>query len=338
MVRIQSIEWFQCSIPLHHPVRLPAATVLERKPLLARITDADGIAGWGEASPLEGFCGWKNNGELIREALQTAKALSGEAYSPGALESYSPSIAFALSSAVAWIERSRSGLSTGIQLQLVSLLRNASEERDVASGVVKVKVGGDVAQDISFFTSVAEDLPDATIRLDANRRWSSDEAAEFLKEIETKRVDYFEEPCRDWRDFQGLGKRAGVEVAVDESLQEAVARNSGEETEILEQIDAAILKPTMIGSIERCHRLAEQAKNSGCRVVLSSAYETGVGMLGILDLSRRLGADQEPAGLGTYRMLSADILTPPLVMDGLIRLDDVFKGRAVSEGQLIRVE
>ena len=71
---------------------------------------------------------------------------------------------------------------------------------------------------------------------------------------------------------------------------------------------AVVLKPTLLGGISPTLRLANRAKELGITPVISSAYETGVGALGLIALAAGVG--EIPAGLDTYRRLAEDVLDP----------------------------
>jgi hypothetical protein len=56
-------------------------------------------------------------------------------------------------------------------------------------------------------------------------------------------------------------------------------------------------------------------KNLGKTLILSSACETGIGILGITTLAHALGVT-EPLGLGTYPFIQKDVLESPLNFGG----------------------
>lgn len=316
---IQSVEWFTCTIPLKRAIELPGGRLEARNPLFVRITSRDGVEGWGEASPLPGFHGWMPQDKLLEQARRAGATVTGEVYDRGLVEPMAPSIAFAISSAVAWIERGASRDRQPSMLSLASLIRNARTETASRAktewpAVVKLKVGGDVRLDVAGFNTIlAESERSMKVRLDANRNWSYEEASEFVSQIDTSYVDYFEEPFSNWNRFPEFSELSRIDVAVDESLHEA---SSSDVADVLAKANVAVIKPTMMGSLERCSAVASMAIAEGCRVALSSAYETGIGMSGILDLAVRLGEDQEPAGLGTYGALANDVLSTRMDLTG----------------------
>jgi O-succinylbenzoate synthase len=73
---------------------------------------------------------------------------------------------------------------------------------------------------------------------------------------------------------------------------------------------AVVLKPTLLGGISRSLRFASEAKALGIKVVVSSAYESGVGTGALVALAAMVG--DEPVGLDTYRRLADDVIEVPL--------------------------
>jgi O-succinylbenzoate synthase len=75
---------------------------------------------------------------------------------------------------------------------------------------------------------------------------------------------------------------------------------------------AFVLKPTLLGGLSRTLRVAGQALRLGVTPVVSSAYESGVGMAALVALAAGIGDCPVPAGLDTYRAMAEDVLETPL--------------------------
>ncbi len=173
---------------------------------------------------------------------------------------------------------------------------------------VKLKVGGRaVEEDVELVRALHKIVgDDASVRLDANRAWSFDEAATFARRTANVRFEYVEEPLADPSRLSSLARDYGVPVALDESLV-------GMQPRALEEhgyARAVVLKPTLLGGISPTLRLANRAKQLGITPVISSAYETGVGMLALVALAAGVGDKEVSAGLDTYRRLAGDVLDP----------------------------
>ena len=173
---------------------------------------------------------------------------------------------------------------------------------------IKLKVGArTVAEDARHVRKLVEELGDTiSLRLDANRAWGYEQAAEFLRGA--PRFEYLEEPLADPARLRSL---SGNSVCPSPST----SRWSGWSPEELEEhryARAVVLKPTLLGGISNTLRMAERALRLGMTPVVSSAYESGVGTAALVALAAGIGERPVPAGLDTYRALADDVLDTPL--------------------------
>ena len=204
---------------------------------------------------------------------------------------------------------SLSGLLTGT---LDEVLAQAKVLRMAGYTVVKLKTGRDTLDaDIQCVRALRSVLgPDIQLRLDANRAWSMEAAIAFMRGIQDVDIEYIEEPLQAPEGLETLARRHGVPVALDETLAElgeaALMRHT--------YARAIILKPMLLGGLRASLHLARRAHAAGIRPVASAAFETGIGLLGVLALAASSYPEDIPAGLDTYRFLAADVLQPPLVL------------------------
>ena len=167
--------------------------------------------------------------------------------------------------------------------------------RDEGYRTVKLKVGGrTVAGDLRLVRELGEMLGDSiSLRLDANRAWGYEEAAEFVRAA--PRFEYVEEPLSDPARLPHLAGEFSVPVALDESLVGMEPEELGEHR----YARAVVLKPTLLGGISRTLRTAERALRLGMKPVISSAYESGVGTAALVALAAGIGEHPVAAGLDT---------------------------------------
>lgn len=138
--------------------------------------------------------------------------------------------------------------------------------------------------------------PQYRLRLDVNRAWTLEEALAFARAFTPDDFVYLEEPVQTFEELIRFSELTGFPVAVDESIGENWAR--------IPSLKALVVKPTVVGSIPSLPPHLD--------LVLSSAYESGLGLLHIaLSAPRSL-----PAGLDTYRALKDDILMRPIACEG----------------------
>ena len=119
-------------------------------------------------------------------------------------------------------------------------------------------------------------------------------------------IEYLEEPLREPARLRELFDATGIPVALDESLLEL----RPEELEGRREVGAVVLKPTLLGGLARARQWAATASALNIRPVVSSCFESGVGLLALAAFAWDSTGDAVPAGLDTYRWLGADVVEP----------------------------
>ncbi len=333
-MKLARFDLYRYSLPFYSPLTLGSITLFQREGILLRLSGDDGSEGWGETSPLPGFSA-ESQGEAASRLRRLAASMIGREVNEVWVDPYgefgreldrvAPSVRFGFELAVWNLYGDSSGRTLG---ELVApaprsvvpvngllagspaeVLEETRRMRDAGYTSIKLKVGTrTVVEDVDLFRALGEELgEDISPRLDANRAWDYEEAAEFVGGTAGVRFEYVEEPLADpWRLPELVGE-FGVPVALDESLV-------GMEPEKVEETFAVafVLKPTLLGGISRTLRVAGRAHRLGVTPVISSAYESGVGTAALVALAAGIGDRPVPAGLDTYRAMAEDVLETPL--------------------------
>jgi o-succinylbenzoate synthase len=360
-VKLAGYRLYRYHLPFSEPVRLKKTALRQREGLLVELTGDGGMAGWGEAAPLPGFSREgldEVTGQLrgLADAMVGGKVMVDLLDAEGAFASeldtmsLAPSARFGFELALWDLFAASSGkvlpdLVTprprpAVPVNaLISSPDHAIEEarrlRSAGYEAVKLKVGGRaVEEDVELVRALSEALGgDVSLRLDANRAWSFEEAERFARGTAGLRLEYVEEPLSDPAGLPSLASTCGLPVALDESLTDI-------EPEALEDhgyARAVVLKPTLLGGISRTLRFARLATRLGMRPVISSAYESGVGTSGLVALAAGVGDEEVPAGLDTYRRLAEDVLRPRLKLPApRVDVRALFDGRRGIERRLLR--
>jgi O-succinylbenzoate synthase len=150
-----------------------------------------------------------------------------------------------------------------------------------------------------------ESIPDLSIRLDANRAWSPDEARKFASYINPsyrQRIAFLEEPCKQ------PGESLAFAIAWDETLQHAV-KQEGFALSELTGVKSLVIKLSLIGSIDRCAALVKQAEKLGITSVISSFLESSLGLNQLARLAHWLTPKSVP-GLDTLSMFASQLEVP----------------------------
>jgi o-succinylbenzoate synthase len=271
----------------------------------------------------------------------------------------SPSVRAGISMAVASLEAAVQGVSlarylsdtAGDQLLLNALLWGSREtvlqegRALLAEGyrTFKLKVGReDPAVEAETVLCLHDALgPGAMLRLDANRAWNLETACDFCRSIEKVPVEYFEEPLYEAADLPRFAAETGRDYALDESIAEDLSEMfeynanrldadfleahgwTRKRVMLLQQLlgyaKAIVVKPTMVGEFARLPLMTQQLAGFRGYFVVSSSFESPVGLTQLSNLAVALGGDETAAGLDTFSWFPGGM--SPDVAHSAARLD-----------------
>ena len=168
--------------------------------------------------------------------------------------------------------------------------------------------------------------PDIALRLDVNGAWDLETATERLEAIGRFDIEFVEQPLTS-HDVDGMAelrRRVRVPVAADEAA--ASVRDVRGLLEA-EAADVLVVKPARVGGPGAVAEIAVLAAARGVPVVISTLFETGVGIAAALAIAARLpdvSTDRWPDpldhGLATAGLLEHDLLARSLIVeDGRMR-------------------
>ena len=330
------------TLPLTDPTAAGDTGAL-REGALLELRDGEGRVGWGEAAPLPGF-----SRESAADAVRQLAALPGPG---GTVEEPYPCVRYALELARLSLRAAASGeplprlLSPAPRetVELNALISCGPEDapaqarrlREDGYRAVKLKVGRlPVNEEAALVRRLADELIGVSLRLDANRAWSLETAMAFARGVADVSLEYVEEPLADPALLPRFAEKSGLPVALDESLVRMPASSLADHG----YASAVVLKPTLLGGLSRSLALAARADDLGMKAIVSSAFESGIGTLGLVALAAALPGGA-PAGLDTYRRLGADVLQPPLELGPELDVAKLFGvERALDSRRLEPVE
>jgi O-succinylbenzoate synthase len=137
---------------------------------------------------------------------------------------------------------------------------------------LKIKVGHlELKEEINKIKSIAAIASrQVSLRLDANRSLSVDDAKLLLKGLGRVKIEYFEEPLQDAKLSKILVDECGINVAFDESI------TSGSDLDALKNLGAThvIIKPGRFSSIYAVMLLAKKAQEYSIKPILSHCFES----------------------------------------------------------------
>jgi L-alanine-DL-glutamate epimerase-like enolase superfamily enzyme len=155
--------------------------------------------------------------------------------------------------------------------------------------------------------------PDVRLRIDVNGAWDLPTAEDRLEAIARFDIEYVEQPlpADDTAGAAELRRSVGVPVAADEAVYApAAARRLLSEG----AADVLVVKPARVGGPVAVAEIAAAARAVGVPVVISTIFETGIGIA-----AARACAGGLPGGLAhglaTAGLLEHDLLVAPLAVD-----------------------
>ena len=315
MTRIAQVSTTRLSTPLHTPFVTALRRTTTTDTVVVRVTDDDGLTGWGEAPQV-----WQVTGESLAGAeaclmgplasvvtgrdvddlAATCRAVAGAvAANQGAKA--------ALDVALHDLAARRRGVSLPVFLgaathRVGTDVTLAAGEADglaataanrVADGfrVLKLKVGTDASTDVARVSAVrAAAGPGVTIRLDANQGWTPREAVRAIGTLEELELDVelVEQPVAA-ADLDGLAwvtARVNTPVMADESvyglrdLVEVIRRRAADHVNV---------KLAKCGGLSVGRALLDLAHAHELGTVVGSMMETHLGVGAAASLAAACG-------------------------------------------------
>jgi O-succinylbenzoate synthase len=182
--------------------------------------------------------------------------------------------------------------------------KQAREKRDAGFDTIKFKVGAlDWQQELEMLQQIREEIPEMSIRLDANGAWKPDEALKKLEQLAELNIESIEQPIAPGQTeaLAELCRNSPVLIALDEEL---IGRPfDHQKFSILESAQPAfvVLKPALLGGLGQCHQWICMAEDLGIGWWITSMLESNIGLNAIAQLAAHY-KPLLPQGLGTGQL------------------------------------
>ncbi len=333
-MKIDSLRFYKYALPLHRPIEVHGLKLNKREGLVLHLKSDRDTEGFGEVAPLEGWSEESLN-EAQEQVRELKASLTGREILPGVEKldgkmnswfeelSLRPSVQFGIEMAVLNLiastkntplfqsvvherggHRDHTRVHALLDGTVEEVARQAKKYKDDGFMDMKLKVRGSVDESADKVRAVNEVVRgEVLLHLDANQAWELEDAVRFGREIECSTVAYIEEPLKHVYQTPEFFQETLIPVALDESLMKL----SFEEFKSMDGVDVLILKPTVLGGLERAWQYMQQARALGLAAVISSSFESGLGILTLANLAGCTVRDQA-AGLDTLKWFQQDLL------------------------------
>jgi len=245
MSRIQDVKVQAVDHSLEEPFEISLGKRTSAKNLLITVHTADGVTGYGEASPMPPV-----TGETQEAALATAHSASNLLLSEDCREyrklaarvreTYPGMVStqFAIETAIL-DARCREldiplaelfgGMATPVQTDLTIPIVSPKEARRRAADAVeagfqelKIKTGAGLEADLERIRAVHDAAPEVALKIDANQGWTVKESLTFLTRIQSDGIELelLEQPVRsdDIRGLATITEQSQIPIAADEAV------------------------------------------------------------------------------------------------------------------------
>ncbi|MFG6115159.1 mandelate racemase/muconate lactonizing enzyme family protein [Halobacillus sp. MO56] len=304
-MKLQSIETFRISAPLHTPFKTALRTVTVAETVVVKITCDDGTIGFGEAPPTHVITG-ESLGS-IETAVETIiapnllgmsllerervfemlhRVMVGNTSAKAAIDMalYDCLSQHAGMPLYQFLGGYRDRLETDYTVSVNTVEEMAEDAvRYIQNGfdVLKVKVGkDDIHTDIKRIESIRNAAgKDILIRLDANQGWKPKEAIYAIRKMEDAglNIELVEQPVKA-HDLAGLKQvkdQVDTPIMADESVFSLYDARQVLETDSADLINIKLMKS---GGIYQALKIATIAESYGVECMVGSMIETKIGI------------------------------------------------------------
>lgn len=353
-MKISEMKLFCFSLPLKQDILIGNNLITKRTGLILELTDKNQNIGYGEISPLPFYSdesmvqGEEEMGEVSKSILNLSISSTDDIFDFTKAAKLSGSVSFGIESALletlsrSLNKKTEQLLSENSLNEIVinallsgrkqEIIDKAKELKNRNYRSVKLKVGSlSVEQATELTEQVNQVLTgQAAIRLDFNQRWRLNDIIRFYGNVKQLPIEYLEEPLADISQMNQLDSDPlNIPFALDEQLRTI----SPHEISAFKNLKAVILKPTVLG-LGRTLEFAKIAREHKILSVISSTFESQVGMVMLARVASSLNQNNCPMGLDTIDVFAESLLDEPSNLSGdtinVLNLPDLTKSLKIK--------
>lgn len=201
------------------------------------------------------------------------------------------------------VDEAKFNVSEGFRTLKIKLAGNKIEDDLATVDALRKEVGGGVK-----------------LRLDANGKWSVEEAKEFVPRFDSFDIEFIEQPVRGAEQLAAVRHAVNAKIGVDEDL---VSASDAEKLLRLKSADVFVVKTARTRGILQAVRIINLIRKHGAEPIVTSSLESGVGVTAAIHTASVLEDGGMACGLATGRLLADDLLIKPLpISEGCVSLSE----------------
>jgi len=331
---IQSIELREIRLPLLHFFETSFGRTTERRIILARVTDANGVEGWGECTAGEGpfysdewtDSAWstlveflapmvlRQNIESAAHAFSLMKPVRGHRMAKATIETACWDLEAKSAGVPLWKHLGgtrtevASGVSIGIQDTPEILLEKIRKEVDAGYQRIKIKIKP--GWDLNIVERVRKEFPDIRLMGDANSAYKLSDIALF-QQLDQFNLMMLEQPLahNDIFDHATLQRQITTPVCLDESIRSA---EDAAHAICLESCKIINVKLGRVGGHTEAKRIEKITRDNEIPIWCGGMLESGIGRAHNIAMSTLAGFTLPGDVSASARYWEEDVIEPPV--------------------------
>jgi len=331
-MKIKSIELIEINLPLVHFFETSFGRTYERRIILTRVSDEDGVAGWGECTAgetpsysdewtdscwqvLEKILSPMVLGAEVENAAQIwdlMKNIRGNRMSKAAIETACWDLEAKKLSVPLWKhlggvnQEISCGVSIGIQDSIEQLLEKIQTEIDAGYQRIKIKISP--KWDYEVIKKVREHFGDIPLMGDANSAYTLDDI-DKLKSLDEFNLMMLEQPLPhdDIIDHAKLQREIKTPICLDEPIKSPEDARKAIELKSGKIIN---LKNGRVGGHNQSQKIEKICREAGIPVWCGGMLESGIGRAHNIAISTLKGYTMPGDVSASKRYWHEDIIEP----------------------------
>ncbi len=336
-MQLEKIELFEIEMPLKYPFETSFGTTQNRRILLLRVWNKDGVSGWGECTaPSRPFylsetidtC-WsiiknsvvpmlfKANVSTASEVAKVLTPIQGNRMAIGAVETALWDLEAKVLGLPLWQHLGGTqteincGVSIGIQSSLDKLVEVVT--REVESGYQRIKLKIKPGQDLELVKTIRSVFPDILLSVDANSAYEFERDQDLFKQFDDYNLLMIEQPLAagDLIDHAKLQKLIKTRICLDESITKFRDARQAIEIDACRIIN---IKLGRVGGHSAARAIQQFAANQDIPVWCGGMLEAGIGRAHNLTMSTLPGFILPGDVSASARYWEEDIIEPEVIV------------------------
>jgi o-succinylbenzoate synthase len=341
-MRILSVRWSTYRIPLHDSFTTAHSSMTVREGAIIELfTSRSDIVGVGEIAPLPEFGGCNLDeslaalsslvnelrGKTLDEGLDYLHALLFAGRIPALTaagmeialldalgKTRNCSVSSLLTMEQSNVPRPYIPVNAVIGVQEIAIaIQQAQQMVETGFSCLKIKMGkDDPRHEIERIKAVREAVgPSIQLRLDANAGWNFEQALTILIACADWHIQYVEQPLpvHDIKGLRELQRSVSIPLAADEAVSDLTSIRTLLRAQAVQIL---IIKPQLAGGLSASREILRLASQKAISCVITSVFETGIGLAALLHLAAVSPEVTWPCGLATLDRLVDDLLLTDL--------------------------